>query len=82
LIRMEKSLPRTCEVQVWSKSFRSFLTNQSKLPQKKPSKIYFGRLFFGSNYKRKEAKIPNSPSLKNRVSEKGIAKVVYHPRQI
>ncbi|SMP24637.1 hypothetical protein SAMN06265367_10488 [Algoriphagus winogradskyi] len=41
-----------------------------------------GRLFYWEIYERKEEKVPNSPSFKNRVIEKGIAKVVYHPRQI
>ncbi len=34
-----------------------------------------------SKEKRKEEKVPNSPSFKSRFAEKGIAKVVYHPRQ-
>ncbi|PZX54822.1 hypothetical protein LV85_01160 [Algoriphagus chordae] len=41
-----------------------------------------GRLFCEYKYERKEEKVPNSPSFKNRVIEKGIAKVVYHPGQI
>jgi hypothetical protein len=58
------------------------LTNQSNPTKKSLPKSILEGFFLGTNYKRKEAKIPNSPSLKNRVSEKGIAKVVYHPRQI
>jgi len=38
--------------------------------------------FVDKKYERKEEKVPNSPSFKNRVTEKGIVKVVYHPRQI
>ncbi len=50
-------------------------------PQKSLLKKSEG-FFVDKKYERKEEKVPNSPSFKNRVIEKGIVKVVYHPRQI
>jgi len=48
---------------------------------KKPCRFKRQGFFVEEKYERKEEKVPNSPSFKNRVIEKGIVKVVYHPRQ-